>query len=78
MGIWIVHRTNRRKATDYTNIFHIIKANDEGEAWQKMWNRRFEGLYGADTKYTDPWVEALDENGYTEDKKFIFKESEVN
>jgi len=42
-----------------------------------MFSRGSEGLYGADNQYTYPWVEAVDENGYTEDKKFIFKESEV-
>jgi len=78
MATWVVHRTNKRKATDYTNPFHIIEANDEGEAWEKMFSRGSEGLYGADNQYTDPWVEEVDENGYTEDKKFFFKESEVN
>ena len=59
MATWVVHRTNRRKASDFTNPFHIIEANNEGEAWDEMFSRGSEGLYGADTKYTDPWVEEI-------------------
>ena len=56
MAKFIIHRTARRKADDM-----VIEAENEGDAYEQMWDMANEGLFGVWNEYTDPWIEEIEE-----------------